>query len=140
MKKLLLLVSLMMSASAFAHTLGDKIHFQSDSAFISVLGNGNDLCFDGEYFHAKVPVCLKTRTSGADDDITCVKWGKAQSSQPRVSTRLRCAQYDDDRDDCRRYEEIAYIQSPVRTVKFYETDDDSERLVKTEVIEVPSCN
>lgn len=133
MKKLLLIASMMMSASAFAgYVTGDKIEFQADSAFVSAVFS-KSLCLDGDTYRAVINKCTEWQNDGGGDR-TCVATAKVEVAQPANSTRQRCAQYND--GDCTKWITVAYNQSPVRTVSYYNSQDD---LVKTATVTIPSC-
>ena len=140
MKSLLVLVLGLMSTSAMAdYMTGDKIHFQADSTWVNSYYS-KSICQDGENFYATISVCVEYRED-SDGDRECAKRGTKNAVQPITSTRQRCAQTDDDDGDCEQYETVEYHQSPTRTVKFYESDDDDGgRLVRTETYTIGSCN
>jgi len=142
MKSLLILAIGLMSASAFAdYMTGDKIHFQADSTWVNSYYS-KSLCQDGENYYATISVCVEYRES-SDGDRECARRGTKNAVQPLMSTRKKCAVRDwtDDDNDCEQYETVEYYQSPVRTVKFFEAEDDSSgRLVRTETYTIPACH
>lgn len=142
MKKLLILASLMMSASAFAYTSGDKIIFQGQSANVSAVYN-KTLCHDGENYYASVTICAEWEHSNSDDRSTCVQRITVDAVQPMTSTRQRCAKVasDSSSNSCDLYETVEFFQSPVRTVKFFPNtgSSDNPRPYKTETVVIPNC-
>lgn len=134
MKNLLVLASLLFATSAMAgFVTGDKIHFQSESTYVSAVFN-KTLCFDGESFHATFTKCIEWQRD--QDDRNCIKYGKITATQPQSSTRLRCAEYRGNDGDCKRWERVSYEQSEVRNVKYFNNDDD---LIKEEKVIIPVC-
>jgi hypothetical protein len=134
MKKLLVLGTILLTASAFASVEGDKIHFQKHSTWVSAVYS-KSLCFDGENFKARLNKCLQWRNGG--DDRRCVKYGKITAVQPQESTRSRCVRWTGrDQGNCAKWETVTYFQSEVRDVKFY---NDRDRLIKRETVVVPTC-
>ncbi|MCO4794006.1 MAG: hypothetical protein KC493_09850 [Bacteriovoracaceae bacterium] len=135
--KTLILLAVLFSSTAFASVTGDKIHFQSDSTYVSAVFS-KTLCLNGDTYEAMITKCMEWTN---DDDRDCVRYGKVFATQPMNSTRQRCAQYsggDDDR--CREWVTVPYVQSPVRTVKWYRDSDNKDVLIRTEIVTVPACN
>jgi len=127
-----------MSFSAFAYVTGDKIEFQSESTFVSGLYN-KSICHDGENYYATFRVC--GQLSDDDDGAACEAWETVSAVQPMTSTRQRCAELASDSSSsyCERFETVEYFQSPVRTVKFFNPNSDSNRPYKTETVVIPNC-
>lgn len=140
MKKLIILASLLVSTSAFAIVTGDKIEFQGDSAFVSAAFD-KSLCLDGDTYKANITKCVAWENDG--DDQQCVKYATFAGSQPMASTRQRCAKFAGrDSETCAKWVTVPYVQSPVRTVKYYKDNGDAfdGGPYKTVTITVPSCN
>jgi len=136
MKLIALLATLLSFSSAFAYTSvsGDKIHFQSESTYVSAVFS-KSLCLDGDTYEAVINKCVEWTNN---DERRCVRNIKITAYQPMKSTRQRCAEFGGGDDkDCTRWETVAYVQSPVRTVKFLDEDD---RVIKTQKVTVPACN
>lgn len=131
MKKFLALALLFISVSASAYVTGDKIHFQKDSTYVSAVYS-KSLCLDGDTYRAVISKCLQWSNG---DDRTCLRTGKVRATQPMVSTRQRCAVQGEDR--CQRWETVRYVQDPVRTVTFFNSNGDE---LKTETVIVKACN
>lgn len=129
------------------------ILFQADSTYVNAYYN-KTLCLDGDTYKAVVSKCLEWGTpfrngqrNRRSHDSVCLKRGKVMISQPEVSTRQRCAAYDNEtpfnRGDhrahngrCIKWETVPFVQSPDMTIKFFNQDN---TLIKTEEITVPSC-
>ncbi|NQY99819.1 MAG: hypothetical protein HRT45_04015 [Bdellovibrionales bacterium] len=136
MKLLVSLVILMSASYAQAYNVvGDKIHFQSDSTWVSAYYN-KTICHDGETYAAEVNKCLKYRNVRGDQE--CVEWGKGFIYQPITSTRVICVEERGDSGICQEWQTVEYHQSPTMVVEFYA--ERGERLIKKETITVPTCN
>lgn len=134
MKALLASIVFLVSASAFGYMTGDKIHFQKDSTWVNSYYNKTICLNDQDVYEAVVSICTKYVNNG-DDDRTCVRRGSKKIYQPMVSTRLRCANWSN--DNCSDWERVDYVQSPNRTVSFY---NDSDDLLKTVSYTIKACN
>lgn len=138
MKGLILLATLL-SVSAFGRQYdsirGDKVHFQSESTWVSAVYN-KTLCVDGDVFRATITKCMEWQRD--DDNRRCVRRGKIQATQPMESTRLRCSNWGDNGDHggCREWVRVRYYQNPVKEVQFLDEDD---HVLFTETVTVPNC-
>ena len=126
-------LAFLVSLSAFGYMTGDKIHFQKDSTWVNSYYNKTICLNDQDVYEAMVSTCKKWVNSG-DDDRSCVRYGKKKIYQPMTSTRLRCGDWD--RDECDSWVRVDYVQSPNRTVKFY---NDQDQLQKTVSYTIGSC-
>lgn len=135
MKLLVSLVILLSASYASAYDIvGDKIHFQQDSTWVSALYN-RTLCHDGETYYAEVSKCVEWGGRGGDE---CTRREKGPIFQPITSTRVVCKEYRGRDDRCVEWETIEYHQSPTMVVEFY--SERGNRLIKKETITVPVCN
>lgn len=130
------LITLIVLAASFAQAMvsGDKILFQRDSTYVSAVYN-KTLCLDGQTYRAVIAKCVSY--SGGDND-RCLRTAKVQASQPMHSTRKLCAETRGHGESCVRYKNVAFTQSPVRTVQFH--DGDNNRVTKTVRVTIPACN
>lgn len=134
MKALISTMAFLVSLSAFGYMTGDKIHFQKDSTWVNSYYNKSLCLNDQDVYEAVVSVCTKYVNNGSDDR-TCVRRGTKKIYQPMVSTRLRCDDWSG--DNCSSWVRVDYVQSPKRTVKFY---NDKDQLTKTASYTIKSCN
>lgn len=112
---------------------GAHVLFQEESTFVNAYYN-KSVCHDGFEFKAKVSKCVKWNESG--DEKRCIKNEKIIVFQPIESTRKRCADYNSDDGPCTTWEEVKFIQSPNRIIKFL---DDSNNVKKTKKLIIPEC-
>lgn len=133
MKSLVLALAFLAATVTHANVAGDKIHFQSDSTWVSAVYN-KSLCVNGNNFEALITKCVE-RTGGDSD--SCIRTIKVRATQPINSTRLRCDAFAGrDEGTCRKWVRVPYVQKPVRTVSFY---TDRDQLIKTVKVTVPAC-
>ena len=132
----LLLIAVLISTSVFARNYtsisGDKIHFQSESTWVSAYYS-KSLCLDGDTYKATIRKCMEWSN---DDDRNCLRYGKIQATQPMESTRLRCASWGSDDEPCQRYVRVRYYQNPVKEVEF---NDEDGNVLFTRTVTVPNC-
>lgn len=133
MKALIAAIVLFGSVSASAMVMGDKIHFQNNSTWVSSVYN-KSLCLDGDLYEAVVSVC--TKWSGNSDDRNCVRRAKKKIFQPMTSTRQRCAQYTGRDGNCSKWITVDYTQDRVKEVSFYDSNDN---LLYTKTVTIPDC-
>lgn len=132
MKSLVLALAFLASV-AHANVTGDKIHFQSESTWVSAVYS-KTLCLNGSNYEAVISKCVERRNN---DDETCVRTIKVLATQPMNSTRLRCDAFAGrDEGSCTKWVRVPYVQKPVRTVKFY---TDRDQLIKTVKVTIPAC-
>jgi hypothetical protein len=121
-------------------TSGQIVYFQKYSVWENSIQSRN-LCFDGENFHTKVSKCIKW--DDRQDEKECAKTIEVPAIQPQTSTRMVCSKYSNSGDeDCIEYKSVPYIQSEVKTIKFFEKKDDGSKAsfpYKTETLIVPTC-
>lgn len=127
------IVSATVSAGTFEYMTGDKIHFQKDSTWVNSYYSKTICLNDNDTYEAVVTVCTKYDSNHSD--ANCTQYGKKRIFQPMVSTRLRCADWG--RENCNDWERVAYVQSPKRTVKFFDRGD---QLVNTVTYTIKSCS
>lgn len=139
MKMLMILAAVLgmnsVSAHAAEYVTGDKILFQSVSTYVSAVYS-KSLCLNGDTYEAQVNECTEWRNRG-DNGPECVATRKVLATQPMVSTRQICTR-EGGRDGgvCLNWETVEFVQSPVRTVKFYNSHD---QLIKTAQVTIPAC-
>ncbi|TNF26604.1 MAG: hypothetical protein EP319_13495 [Deltaproteobacteria bacterium] len=112
---------------------GAMILFQDDSTFVNAYFD-RSICHDGFEYKAMINECTKYRNSR--DDRTCERWSKKPAFQPIESTRMRCKSFAGSDDDCREYEEVKFIQKPVRQVLI---KDESGNILKKRKLTIPEC-
>lgn len=137
MKAILAAAAFLVSAAAFGngYMTGDKIHFQKDSTWVNSYYNKTICLNDVDVYEAVVTTCVKWN-NGRDDDRNCMKYGKKKIFQPMVSTRLRCDSWGGRDSDCDSWVTVDYVQSPKRTVKFF---DEGDQLKKTVTYTIKAC-
>ncbi len=140
MKMLMILAAVLgmntVNAHAYEYVAGDKILFQSVSTYVSAVFS-KSLCLNGDTYEALVNECTEWRNRGNDNGPECVAFKKVTAYQPMASTRQRCAEYTGrDQNHCAVWETVDFVQSPVRTVKFYNSND---QLIKTAKVTIPAC-
>lgn len=113
---------------------GAMILFQDDSTFVNAYFD-RSICHDGFEYKAMITNCVKFRNESGDNR-TCEKWTKKPAFQPIESTRLRCKSFGGNDDDCREYEEVKFIQKPVRQVLI---KDESGNILKKGKLTIPEC-
>jgi hypothetical protein len=131
MKKLIAMTLMFISVSAFANVSGDKILFQKESTYVSVVYN-KSLCLDGNTYRAVIDKCMQWAN---DDRRACLRSAKVRVTQPVESTRQRCAATTD--RGCSAWETVRFNQDPVRTVTFF---NDEGRELDTKTYIVKACN
>lgn len=107
---------------------GDKIHFQEESTWVSVLYN-KSLCHDGQDYWARVQKCAVE----ANDNGKCLERQKVQIRQPLRSSKKRCKRST--RSQCVVWEDVPYIQAPKRIIEKQEGRARVQTIRKT----VPRC-
>jgi hypothetical protein len=91
---------------------GAHIHFQQESAFVSVI-HSPTLCTDGYEYFAVLDKCA---IYDEEDSGRCLKHDKIEAYQPIISERERCESLDE-RGSCKIWKRVPFIQSPKRLIK-----------------------
>lgn len=160
MKALVMLMSLVISATAFAADFeamswtqilkqgakydldrSNKIHFQKASVWVFAMDA--DLCTDGNFIYGgtrSYDVCV----GGGENGCGTIVKKKVDLVQPIVSERQRCAKFTGKDDNgCAAYETVSYVQSPNRTIKILAaggSDDGDHQVLGTKSYTIPACS